>query len=98
MAVSNRNPAVDLVHHSDHGAQCTSLQFGSALRKAGIMGSMGPLAILWTMPSQKALTQRLKLSCSIAAAGPRVVSYQRLSLSTLKYSTTVDDYTPLSVA
>lgn len=41
MAVRRRNPAIELVHHSDHGAQYTSLKFGSALRKANIIGSMG---------------------------------------------------------
>lgn len=41
MAVRNRNPGLDLVHHSDHGSQYTSLLYGSTLRKAGIMGSMG---------------------------------------------------------
>lgn len=41
MAIRNRNPDVDLVHHSDHGVQYTSLLFGSTLRNAGIMGSMG---------------------------------------------------------
>lgn len=41
MAIRNRNPGTELVHHSDHGSQYTSLQYGTALRKAGIIGSMG---------------------------------------------------------
>lgn len=28
MAVWNRRPHPGLIHHSDHGAQCTSLAFG----------------------------------------------------------------------
>ena len=41
MAVRNRRPGEGLVHHSDHGSQYTSLLFGSRLRDAGILGSMG---------------------------------------------------------
>jgi putative transposase len=41
MAVACRQPAAGLVHHSDHGAQYTSLSFGAALCEAGILPSMG---------------------------------------------------------
>jgi putative transposase len=41
MAVAARSPAPGVVHHSDQGAQYTSLAFGRALRAAGIHGSMG---------------------------------------------------------
>lgn len=41
MAIWNRRPAPGLVHHSDHGAQYTSLAFGRRLEEAGILGSMG---------------------------------------------------------
>jgi len=41
MAVWNRRPDGELVHHSDHGCQYTSLAFGRRLREAGIVGSMG---------------------------------------------------------
>lgn len=41
MAVANRNPTAETVHHSDHGSQYTSLVFGRALEHAGILGSMG---------------------------------------------------------
>jgi len=41
MAVAERRPAPGLVHHSDHGAQYTSVAFGRRLRAAGILGSMG---------------------------------------------------------
>ncbi|MEW6047797.1 MAG: IS3 family transposase [Bacillota bacterium] len=40
MAVWNRRPAGGLVHHSDHGAQYTSLAFSRRLEAAGILGSM----------------------------------------------------------
>jgi putative transposase len=41
MALWTRRPATGLVHHSDHGAQSTSLAFGRRCREAGIAVSMG---------------------------------------------------------
>ena len=41
MAVWNRQPSPDLIHHSDHGLQYTSLAFGQRLEQAHILGSMG---------------------------------------------------------
>ena len=40
-ALVRRQPGTDLVHHSDHGAQYTSLAFGRRLRQSGIAASMG---------------------------------------------------------
>jgi putative transposase len=44
MALWNRRPAGEIIHHSDHGCQYTSLAFGSRCRRAGgnlSMGSVG---------------------------------------------------------
>lgn len=41
MARTRRMPAPGLVHHSDQGTQYTSYAFGSRLREAGILGSVG---------------------------------------------------------
>ena len=41
MAVGNRRPAMEVVHHSDRGAQYTSLAFTRRCRDAGIASSMG---------------------------------------------------------
>src|SRR5439155_20403485 len=41
MAIWNRCPGPGLVHRSDQGCRYTSLAFGSRLREAGIMASMG---------------------------------------------------------
>jgi putative transposase len=41
MAVWNRRPAVGVVHHSDRGAQYTSLAFSQRCRDAGVAPSMG---------------------------------------------------------
>ena len=41
MAVERRQPAGEVVHHSDQGSQYTSLAFGERCREAGIAQSMG---------------------------------------------------------
>lgn len=41
MAVSQRQPALGLIHHSDQGSQYASLAFGHRLTEAGLVGSMG---------------------------------------------------------
>ena len=41
MAIERRQPAGELVHHSDQGSQYVALIFGQKLRKAGIAQSMG---------------------------------------------------------
>ena len=41
MAISRRQPASELVHHSDQGSQYVALILGQTLRKAGIAQSMG---------------------------------------------------------
>jgi putative transposase len=40
-AIVHRRPGTDLVHHSDHGSQYTSIAFGRRLRESGIAASMG---------------------------------------------------------
>ncbi len=42
-AIVHRRPGTDLVHHSDHGSQYTSLTFGRRLRESGIAASMGSI-------------------------------------------------------
>ena len=41
MALHQRRPAPGLVHHSDHGVQYTSIDFGRVLRSSGVLASMG---------------------------------------------------------
>ena len=43
MAIAQRQPGAELVHHSDHGCQYTSLSFGRRLRAAGLVASMGTI-------------------------------------------------------
>jgi len=42
MAITQRNPAPGLVHHTDHGCQYTSLAFGRRLTDTGLVASMAP--------------------------------------------------------
>lgn len=41
MAIWRGRPGRGLIHHSDHGAQYTSLAYGKTLHEAGVLGSMG---------------------------------------------------------
>jgi putative transposase len=41
MAVEQRRPASDVIHHSDQGSQYTSLAFGARCKEAGVRPSMG---------------------------------------------------------
>ncbi len=41
MALGRRQPAIDLVHHADHGSQYTSLEFTNRLHDWGLVGSYG---------------------------------------------------------
>jgi hypothetical protein len=43
IALWNRRPDPEAVHHSDHGTQRTSWAFGHRLREAGLLGSMGSI-------------------------------------------------------
>jgi putative transposase len=44
MALWRRDPAAGLIHHSDHGSQYTSVEFGGRLKEAGVLPSMGSVA------------------------------------------------------
>src|SRR5918999_1888609 len=44
MAISPRRPQPGLVHHSDRGSQYTSVEFGSRLKEAGLLPSIGSVA------------------------------------------------------
>lgn len=44
MALWRRDPAAGLIHHSDHGSQYTSVEFGKRLKETGLLASMGSVA------------------------------------------------------
>jgi putative transposase len=41
MSLARRRPAAEVIHHSDHGSQYTSVAFGRRCREAGVRPSMG---------------------------------------------------------
>jgi transposase InsO family protein len=43
VALHQRTPADGLIHHSDHGVQYTSIDFGRTLRTSGVVASMGSI-------------------------------------------------------
>ncbi|GAA0910709.1 hypothetical protein GCM10009559_81510 [Pseudonocardia zijingensis] len=43
MALHQRKPSAGLIHHSDHGVQYTSIDFGRTLRTSGLVASMGSI-------------------------------------------------------
>jgi transposase InsO family protein len=43
MALHQRKPTAGLIHHSDHGVQYTSIDFGRTLRTSGVVASMGSI-------------------------------------------------------
>jgi putative transposase len=58
MAIYNRRPQPGLIHHSDRGSQYTSVEFGSRLKEAGLLPSMGSVAdaydkTLWPRASSR---------------------------------------------
>jgi putative transposase len=44
MAIYNRRPQPGVIHHSDRGSQYASVEFGSRLKEAGLLPSMGSVA------------------------------------------------------
>lgn len=46
MAIYTRRPQPGLIHHSDRGSQYTSVEFGSRLKEAGLLPSMGSVATI----------------------------------------------------
>jgi putative transposase len=60
MAVASRKPAEGLVHHSDHGSQYTSLEFGRTLKQAGILPSMGSVGDAYDNAMAESFVSTLK--------------------------------------
>jgi putative transposase len=60
MALCNRRPAVGLIHHSDRGSQYTSVEFGSRLKEAGLLPSMGSVADAYDNSMAESFVSTLK--------------------------------------
>lgn len=60
MALHNRRPAPGLIHHSDRGSQHTSVEFGSRLKEAGLLPSMGSVADAYDNSMAESFVSALK--------------------------------------
>ncbi len=60
MAVGRRAPGEGLIHHSDHGSQYTSLEFGQRLREARILPSMGSVGDAYDNAMAESFVSTLK--------------------------------------
>lgn len=61
MALQRRQPAPGLVHHSDRGAQYTSLAFGQRLQEAGLLPSTGSVGDCYDNAVVEAFFSSLKV-------------------------------------
>ena len=60
MAIYTRRPQPGLIHHSDRGSQYTSVEFGSRLRKEGLLPSMGSVADVYGNSMAESFVSTLK--------------------------------------
>jgi transposase InsO family protein len=60
MAIYTRRPKPGLVHHSDRGSQYTSVEFGSRLKEAGLLPSMGSVADAYDNSMAESFVSTLK--------------------------------------
>jgi putative transposase len=95
MAIYNRRPQPGLIHHSDRGSQYTSVEFGSRLKEAGLLPSMGSVADAYDNSMAESFVSTLKreLIHRHAWPSPQMVRTAFLQ-STSKASTILDVGTP----
>jgi putative transposase len=60
MALYTRRPSPGLIHHSDRGSQYTSVEFGSRLKEAGLLPSMGSVADAYDNSMAESFVSTLK--------------------------------------
>jgi putative transposase len=60
MALWRREPDAGLIHHSDHGCQYTSVEFGKRLKEAGLLASMGSVSDAYDNALAEAFVASLK--------------------------------------
>lgn len=64
MAIYTRRPSPGLIHHSESGSQYTSVEFGSPLREAGLLPSMGSVADAYDYSVAESFVSTLKRELS----------------------------------
>jgi putative transposase len=60
MAIYHRRPKPGLIHHSDRGSQYASVEFGSRLKEAGLLPSMGSVADAYDNSMAESFVSTLK--------------------------------------
>jgi putative transposase len=60
MAIYTRRPSPGLIHHSDRGRQYTSVEFGSRLKEAGLLPSMGSVTDAYDNSMAESFVSTLK--------------------------------------
>ncbi len=60
MAIYTRRPQPGLIHHSDRGSHYTSVEFGSRLKEAGLLPSMGSVAEAYDNSMAESFVSTLK--------------------------------------
>jgi transposase InsO family protein len=97
MAIYNRRPQPGLIHHSDQGSQYTSVEFGSRLKEAGLLPSMGSVADAYDNSMAESFVSTLKRELIHRHSWPNRQRPQgRRSSSTSRASTTPAEGTPRS--
>jgi putative transposase len=97
MAIYNRRPQPGLIHHSDRGSQYTSVEFGSRLKEAGLLPSMGSVADAYDNSMAESFVSTLKRELIHRHTRGRTDRPQgRRSSSTSRASTTPAEGTPRS--
>ena len=97
MAIYNRRPHPGLIHHSDRGSQYTSVEFGSRLKEAGLLPSMGSVADAYDNSMAESFVSTLKRELIHRHSWPnRQTARTAFLQSTSRASTTPAEGTPRS--
>ena len=97
MAIYNRRPHPGLIHHSDRGSQYTSVEFGSRLKEAGLLPSMGSVADAYDNSMAESFVSTLKRELIHRHSWPnRQTARTAFLQSTSRASTTSAEGTPRS--
>jgi putative transposase len=97
MAIYNRRPSAGLIHHSDRGSQYTSVEFGSRLKEAGLLPSMGSVADAYDNSMAESFVSTLKRELIHRHSWPnRQTARTAIFSSTSRASTTPAEGTPRS--
>jgi len=95
MAIYTRRPSPGLIHHSDRGSQYTSVEFGSRLKEAGLLPSMGSVADAYDNSMAESFVSTLKRELIHRHSWPNRQTARRAFLQSLsRVSTTPGADTP----